>query len=215
MAAQMETLSLEIGGQKWQIQRPGDLETLWAEMDVLEEDKIPYWVEVWPAAKLLGEYIFSHADKIKAKRGVEVGCGLGLVSLIAKSVGAKMFAFDYTYEALSFARKNARINGVESPLWLQMDWRKPALKEKSFDFLLASDVLYEKIFFEVLHNFFQTYLKDAGFIWLSNPNREVSKEGVEFLKEKGWQVLPLVEKKVKLSLQSPLISIWELRKQGG
>lgn len=210
---EVETLFLKFNSRIWIFKRPKDLESLWEEMDSLEEEKIPYWVEIWPACKLLAKYIWENPEKLRAKIGIDIGCGLGVATLIAKKIGAKIIGLDYMYEALTFARQNALINQVDKPLFVQMDWSYPAFKEQSLDFILASDVFYEKRFFSGLDSFFKTCLKNSGFVWLSVPDREISKQGIDFLKKAGWKLELLKEEKINFALQSPLVSLWELSKE--
>lgn len=210
---EVDTLFLKFNSRVWIFKRPKDLETLWEEMDSLKEEEIPYWVEIWPSCKLLAEYIWKNPEKLRGKIGVDVGCGLGAATLVAKKIGAKIIGLDYIYEALTFAKQNALINRVDNPFFLQMNWFYPALKEKSLDFILASDIFYEKRFFHNLDSFFKTCLKDSGFIWLSVPDREVSKEGIAFLRNAGWKLELLKEEKINFALQSPLVSLWELSKE--
>ena len=44
--------------------------------------------------------------------------------------------------ALAFARHNARRNGCQQARFQLMDWRYPTLRRR-YDYILASDVIYE------------------------------------------------------------------------
>ncbi|MDQ7031927.1 MAG: methyltransferase domain-containing protein [Desulfonauticus sp.] len=209
----MPYLNVAINSKIWTIKRPGDLETYWDKMDdTIDEDHIPYWLEVWPAAKLLAELIVVNPARFQRKIGLELGCGLGLVSMVAAEAGAKLLAIDLEKEALSFARVNSQSNMVSNICFANMDWNRPALKAKSVDFILASDVLYERRFFAPIVNFCYQVLKPCGFIWLSNPERNVSKEGISYFIQQGWQVKQIGENKISVSSNSSktLVKVWEI-----
>lgn len=193
-----EILRVEVAGQQWLIERTADLETLWDEMDELdfsEDERLPYWAELWPASILLGEWLVSNKKMIAGKKCLDLGCGLGLTAIIASGLGASVTAFDYEFSPLFFAKGNAKANNVAQPLWLQMDWRDPALAPSSFDFIWGGDILYEKKFFDPLEKLFRHVLKPDGKIWMAEPRREVSAPVWARLESFGWKTaLPLTAK---------------------
>jgi predicted nicotinamide N-methyase len=206
-----DSIRLQISGQKWLIKRPADLETLWTEMDEMDQDeRIPYWVEVWPASKLLGEWLIKNKQDIRGKLCLDIGCGLGLTSLIASKLRARVIALDYIWQALYFGRQNCIVNDAPSPLWVQMDWREPGFKEKSFDYILGSDVFYEKRFFEPLRKLFDKFLSPDGKIWLGDPERTVSRDVWTKLGSMGWKVKKILSRKVKCDSQRATVNLWEI-----
>jgi predicted nicotinamide N-methyase len=72
---------------------------------------------------------------------VELGCGLGLPSLIASARGARVTATDWAVDAIDLLRRNAARNGLELNA-ARRDWREPW--DERFDLALATDVLYER-----------------------------------------------------------------------
>lgn len=197
-AAERETIEVKTAGRVWKIERTADLETLWdsiGEDEFGDDERLPYWAELWPASVLLGEWLYRNTEMIRGKRCLDLGCGLGLTAIIGQSLGADVVAFDYEYEPLVFARDNAVINSASQPLWLQMDWRFPALAGQSFDFIWGGDILYEKRFFDPLEKLFRQVLKPGGKIWMGEPVREVSGPVWDRLESMGWKTcLPLTEK---------------------
>lgn len=198
LSTDREVIEVKTAGRIWKIERTADLETLWdsiGEDDFGEDERLPYWAELWPASVLLGEWLYRNASLIEGKRCLDLGCGLGLTAIIAQSLGAEVVAFDYEYPPLGFARDNAVINKTGQPLWLQMDWRDSALSGKSFDFIWGGDILYEKRFFDPLEMLFRQALKSGGKIWMAEPVRDVSVPVWSKLEELGWHTsLPLTEK---------------------
>jgi predicted nicotinamide N-methyase len=74
-------------------------------------------------------------------RVVELGCGLGLPSLVASARGAQVVATDWAADAVELLAENAARNGLAVVAEVR-DWRQTWTKR--FDLLLAADVLYER-----------------------------------------------------------------------
>src|SRR5690349_10090887 len=136
--------SVGLRGDDLEIMRPRDAEALVDERAFAEEDEfLPYWAELWPAGVGLARALDG-----RALRGVpvlELGCGLGLPSIVAARAGGRVLATDWSLPALDLLRENAASNDVELELE-QVEWRRPeALVEGApIDLVLAADVLYEQ-----------------------------------------------------------------------
>lgn len=206
-------VEVNIQGRTWLLDRPGDLEALWEAMgqdDLDADERLPYWVEVWPASVLLGRWILRNKTVIADKRCLDLGCGLGLTGLIAAHAGARVVAFDYEWPALRFALHNGRINRISQPLWAVMDWRKPALARGAFDFMWGGDILYETRFFTPLLELFRYALAPGGRIWIGEPVRTVSRPVWERLEEQGFLATRLTTEKVALCGQNATVNLWEI-----
>lgn len=101
-------LTFEIANKKIFIESPVDpavhLESI---DDVIEkyatDDKIPFWIEVWPSAIVLAEFILGR-DEFNGKKVLDLGCGLGLTSVALGFKGTFVTATDYEMSALQYAR---------------------------------------------------------------------------------------------------------------
>lgn len=104
---------------------------------------VPYWSVLWRSGVALAREVASSA--VAHRRLVELGCGLGVPSIVAAQRGASVLATDESNEALGLLGRNARANGVPVNL-LRMDWRAPdkIVARGPFDLALAADVLYER-----------------------------------------------------------------------
>ena len=108
-------VEVEVEGRVWLLDRAADMEALWDEMDdadLDDDERLPYWAEVWPASVLLGRHILRNQNTLKGKPCLDLGCGLGLTGMIASSIGAQVVAFDYELPAVRFAHHNAQLNDV-------------------------------------------------------------------------------------------------------
>lgn len=206
-------VEVAIGGRTWLLDRAADMEALWDAMDDSDfgdDERLPYWAEVWPASVLLGRHILRNADRVAGRACLDLGCGLGLTGMVAAYVGAEVAAFDYEWSAVHFARHNATLNGVPQPLWIQMDWRWPAVRANAFDFMWGGDILYEKRFFAPLIRLFRHALAPGGKIWIGEPVRSVSRSVWDDLRSEGFEPKKLAVEKVSLCGQAPTVNLWEI-----
>jgi predicted nicotinamide N-methyase len=102
------------------------------------DEFLPYWAELWPAATAL---VGALPERLDGVRVLELGCGLGLPSLVAAARGAEVTAIDWAEDAVVLLRENAERNGLVLVSEVH-DWRQPL--SSTFDLALAADVLYER-----------------------------------------------------------------------
>lgn len=156
----------------------------------VKDERIPYWAELWASAIGMSRYLVDNQLVTSETSVLEIGCGLGLPSIVAGLQGAKQVVMsDYLSEALDFAQHNWSQNVFDkNPILNVMDWRTPD-PSVSADLLLASDVAYEARAFEPLLRAFKTLVKPNGRILISEPNRPVSKDFFSNLKNtEGYHV---------------------------
>ena len=130
----------------------------------------PLWSKIWPASVVLAEYLF-HLRSNPRMRFLEIGAGLGVVSIVATRWGHNITLTEYDNHALNFAQANALINRCPDLVIQRLDWYKPALQER-FDFIVGSELLYKEEFFKPLLMLFKTLLKPAGQVILAGEMRK-------------------------------------------
>lgn len=219
-AAASGFIEARTGERLWRLARPGDLESLWAAMGQeefgpsgWEDERLPYWVELWPAAVLLARHICENAGQLAGRACVDAGCGLGLASLAAAEAGARVVGFDYEPEALAYAKLNAALNlppAARAPLFAVMDWRRPAVAKGGADFVLGADILYERRFFEPVAAFLEHALNKGGRAWIADPERTVSAGADGRLMERGWRVAVLRRERVEQGGQHMTVRLLEI-----
>jgi predicted nicotinamide N-methyase len=129
---------VRVGAVELSLLRPAVPEDLLDEEAFADDEFLPYWAELWPAASALAAAL---PTDLSALRVVELGCGLGVPSLLAAKRGAQVVATDWAPDAIALLRENAERNRIilEARIW---DWRDPW--PDRFDLALAADVLYEQ-----------------------------------------------------------------------
>lgn len=167
-------LTLTECGREWRLAR-GDMERLWETMTDFdgEDERLPYWAELWPSSLVLARFLRAEAACIAGRRCLDIGCGIGFTALVGQWLGAVVLGMDYEPAALSFARRNARLNQVPSPLWAVMDWRRPAIAPGSIDVAWGGDIMYERRFAEPLAYFLRHVLRPGGCAFVAEPTRTV------------------------------------------
>lgn len=147
------------------------------------DDYLPYWADLWPAARMLAKAVLGEPWTPKTE-ALEIGCGLGLPGIVALSRGLRVTFSDYDATALRFAAENARLNGFDDFRVLQMDWRNPP-DGLQVPVLLASDLIYEQRNVEPLVALIQRVLAPDGFCLLTDQDRIPSALLRETLTAKG------------------------------
>ena len=215
-----ERLEVSLAGRTWFLEREGNLDALWEQLgqgDFGEDERIPYWTEVWPASLGLGHWLWEHQGLVAGKACLDMGCGLGLTALVGCVLGARVVGMDYEREALRHARRNAALNGVGNAAWVLTDWRRPGFRPGGFEAIWGSDVMYEQRFIAPVASFLETVLAPGGVAWLAEPGRALYADFVRHARGHGWsceqaaksEVKPLYSEHVRVT-----VTIWELRRQG-
>jgi predicted nicotinamide N-methyase len=144
---------------------------------------MPYWSVLWRSGMALGRELAS--TRLAGLRVVELGCGLGLPSLVAARAGATVLATDESPEALELLERNARGNGL-TVATARVEWgvADALVARAPFDLVLAADVLYDQASVAPLLSLLPRL---GGEVWLADPGRPVAGE---FLVEarRHWSV---------------------------
>ncbi len=163
----------------------------------LEDDRAPYGVELWPAALMLAEHILNGEDGA-GTRAIEIGCGLGIVSMAAAIKGWRVDATDCDPTALHFAEYNAAINRADIEAFECLDWHDPPAGER-FDRVFGADVLYELKDHVPVIKCVDCLLTTDGVALLADPNRGVADRFASLVRDHGFdvQLVPASETNVR------------------
>jgi SAM-dependent methyltransferase len=183
---------LEFAGRTFQLLVPAQAEDLIEKPDVIErfedDEYLPYWADLWPASLLLADAVATWGRvRGEPPHVLEIGCGLGLVSLVLSHLGYRVLASDYDDDALAFVVENARRNRLPVPQTRFLDWRESYV-DLSFDRIVAADVLYETRNLVPVAEFVQAHLKLGGVALLADPNRATADDFAAVVRHRGLKV---------------------------
>src|SRR5574344_619910 len=124
-----------------------------------------------------------YLDNVKNKKVAVIGMGTGILSIIAKKMGAKsVYGCDNDETVIDVAKENAKKNGVECDFELNT---ADKVNEK-FDFVCAN--ILHNILYEIMGDL-KNLLKDDGVIALSGILDEKRDIVLKAIKEKDLKIL--------------------------
>lgn len=143
--------------------------------------------QVWPAGRLLAEAMSSH--EVAGKRVLELGCGLGLSSLVLQRRKADITASDHHPLAELFLQRNARQNQLPFVVYHDLPWAIPDTRLGRFDLIIGSDILYERGHAELLAGIMLRHASDHTEILITDPGRGNSGRFSKAMAEQGFGVV--------------------------
>ena len=163
------------------------------------EEKIPYWADIWPAARVMAREIWQKID-FKGKEVLELGAGLGLPGITAALKGGNVTFSDFKDDALKMSLANAALNGVTNVKTHFGDWRDFNLK-KQYEWILASDLLYNSSTNPYAEKVFADNLKKNGTLLIAHANRDATFKSVDRLNKNLFN--EKIRKEEKITLDAP------------
>lgn len=126
------------------------METGFLDSADLENSVDQVGLDIWESATdLLCNYISANSHLVEGRQVIELGAGIGLVSVLAAKLGAKsVICTDYDPVVLKIAFRNSELNDVkDSCVFEKFDWDSATLpfslsREGSPILLLGSDLMY-------------------------------------------------------------------------
>jgi predicted nicotinamide N-methyase len=166
------TLPIEAGGAKVALRKPRSAESLICEEDFTGDERLPYWADVWPSSRALAGVLRGHDGAHRSL--LELGCGVGLVSVTALRAGFAVTATDYYHDALKVTRLNALRLAGDGDARLttrHVDWRALPDDLGTFDVVCAADVLYETEYAVLVAETIRRALAPGGLAMVADPGR--------------------------------------------
>ncbi len=178
--------SVEVGDAAYRITCPAAADALIDEREFARDERLPYWADLWPSAIALARLISTW--NLADVRAVELGCGVGLPSMVALTRGARVTSTDHYDAALDSARYNARVNLGREPETRLLDWHAPrTVGFGLYDLVLAADVLYESRNVPALAALIPTLLAPGGEALIADPRRKDAPVFLERMRERGFE----------------------------
>jgi predicted nicotinamide N-methyase len=161
--------TVDVGGRVWTLRHPRSSDALIDEADFERDERLPYWADIWPSAQVLAELLVRHHGD--GRRALELGCGCGLVACALGTAGYQVTATDYYEDALAFTCANVARNTGREIATRVVDWRALPGDLGTFDLVVASDVLYERPYGELVARAVAHALAPGGVAMIADPGR--------------------------------------------
>jgi predicted nicotinamide N-methyase len=142
--------------------------------------------QVWPSGRVLAQAMTSF--DIAGKRILELGCGLGLSSLVLQRRGADITASDHHPLAESFLQHNAARNLLPHVRYCDLRWEIADELIGRFDLIIGSDILYEQGHAVLLAAMLVRHAKPTAEILITDPGRGNSAAFTRELLAQGYTV---------------------------
>jgi ETFB lysine methyltransferase len=202
------TRELEVAGRVVSLLMPANADDLISEADFDRDERLPYWADLWPSARILAEELA--VMRLRGQRVLELGCGLGLVAMGAVIGGADVTATDYYEDATRFALVNVaaatgRLIETRMVNWIDLP---PDLGK--FDVVIASDVLYEHRYASLVANAIASTLRRGGEAIVADPGRIALQEFLDECSRRGLQYEPDPRPFVDGEIRQT-VTLWKLR----
>jgi predicted nicotinamide N-methyase len=151
------------------LHKPQNADHLITEADYVIDERLPYWADLWPSARVLANTLI--AETGAGRRLLELGCGLGLDTVAAMAAGFEVTATDYYEQAIHMTRANAARNLGREPAVRMVNWRHWPDDLGQFDVVMAADVLYEREYATLVAQCLARSLAPEGVAIIADPGR--------------------------------------------
>ena len=179
----MARTDVMVAGREVRIHHPRNADDLIDEQAFVDDERLPYWADLWPSARVLAERVATMP--VDGRRFLELGCGTGLVSIAAAIAGFDVTATDYYDEALRFTALNVLVNTGALIDTRIGDWRRFPHDIGRFELVVASDVLYEQPHAALIAGVVDRTLTARGSAVIADPGRIAAPQFVDECKERG------------------------------
>ncbi len=153
----------------------------------LLETLCPYFGTLWPAARGLSEYLVQLGPSLLSQKSVlEIGCGLAIPSMVCAKLGAQVTATDFHPDILEFLDSNLRRNQIQEVHYVEADWQKEVSDLGTFDWVVGSDILYERAHPAEVSRALTRHLNPNGRLILADPGRPYLQPFVDEMKKIGF-----------------------------
>lgn len=192
-------LVLRFGGLDYRIRALSDLQQFadpnrHAERIGISSAQWSLFGQVWPSGRVLAETMSSYA--IDGKRILELGCGLGLASLVLKRRGADVVATDHHPLAEPFLAYNSALNDLPAVSYRELQWAAVDDDIGRFDLIIGSDILYEQGHAAALAGLVARHTNADAEVLFTDPGRGNSAPFTRALAAQGFAV---VEKRSRMN----------------
>lgn len=129
----------------------------------------PLFGMLWPSGRVLAHAMLTF--ELHGKRVLEMGCGLGLASLVVHRRGGDVTASDCHPLAAAFLLENLRLNALPPMKYETGDWGRSNPHLGVFDLIIGSDLLYDRDQPEALSQFIDRHSAGSVEVLIADPDR--------------------------------------------
>ena len=129
----------------------------------------PLFGVIWTSGEILAHLMYEY--EAEGLRILEVGCGIGLASLVLNHRLMDITATDYHPEAGNFLQKNVKLNEGKKIPFVCTGWGDEDSGLGKFDLIIGSDLLYERSHVELLSDFIEQHAKQTCDVIIVDPGR--------------------------------------------
>ena len=129
----------------------------------------PLFGLLWPSAQVLAGMMATY--ELGGRRVLEMGCGLGLASLVLHRRGGDVTASDCHPLAAGFLLENLRLNGLAAMKYTAAHWSRPNPGLGRFDIMIGSDLLYDRGQPEALSQFIARHAEACAEVLIVDSGR--------------------------------------------
>lgn len=178
--------TVDLPGGVVDMMHPENTDALISEEDMVRDDRLPYWADIWPSSRILARALVLETGTGRSL--LELGAGLGLASIGAMRAGYDVLASDYYDDALLFIRANAWRTLKREPRTRMIDWRDLPADLGTADRIVAADILYEDRYPPLVVNVIARALAPAGMATIADPGRPMVEQFFELLPAHGLRL---------------------------
>lgn len=129
----------------------------------------PLFGQVWPTSVVMAMNIYKL--DLAGKRVLEIGCGIGLCSIVLHNMGVDITASDYHPRAREFLDRNVFGNGLSPIKYQTGNWEKENPRLGKFDLVIGSDILYQPDHARLVSRFIDRHSSDDVEVVIGDPGR--------------------------------------------
>jgi predicted nicotinamide N-methyase len=144
----------------------------------------PLFGLVWPSARVLVSQII--AMQINGRRVLEIGCGIGLASIVLHRMGTDITASDYHPQVLPFLQRNISQNSLAPIKFQTGNWEADNPLLGQFDIIIGSDVLYEPAHIDHVSRFISQHSSDNVEVLIVDPGRRNRPKFIAAMRSLGF-----------------------------
>lgn len=175
-------VALKIGDRDWAIWCVEDQDVLLSL--VSNAGDAPYGLLLWESAVALAQELEQHPHLVAGRRVLELGTGVGLPGLVARSLGAHVYQTDKAEDALRVAARNERENGLSGVERFVADWTHWTHTGR-YDVIIGADILYETKMHDALAAVVKRSIAPQGTVLVADPGRPQAIAFLSALEDKG------------------------------